>query len=169
MGVDGTGVFPQKNVEGIFRCGLRSVVRVEGPEGGKVSFFRHFKERRTLRKSASLRKHGARDSNSPCSSKSPALHNAAFHPSRASGSFQMPKKRKTFLPHVPPPARDRERRTEKSRRSGGEEKLAGRSILMGTAGEKEKQIRSDDSELPLQIRWLPAERISCLSPCGASF
>ena len=30
MGVDGTGVFPQKNVEGIFRCGLRSVVRVEG-------------------------------------------------------------------------------------------------------------------------------------------
>ena len=38
-----------------------------------------------------------------------------------------------------------------------------------SAGEKEKQIRSDDSELPLQIWWLPAERISCLSPCGASF
>ena len=90
----------------------------EGPEGGKVSFFRHFKERRTLRKSASLRKHGVRDSNSRCSSKSPALHNAAFHPSRASGSFQMPKKRKTFLPHVPPPARDRERRTEKTQDGG---------------------------------------------------
>ena len=38
MGVDGTGVFPQKNVERIFRCGLRSVVRAEGA-GGRKGFF----------------------------------------------------------------------------------------------------------------------------------
>ncbi len=39
MGVDGTGVFPQKNVERIFRCGVRRGVRGGGAGRRKGFFF----------------------------------------------------------------------------------------------------------------------------------